>query len=441
MINSIFNTRKELYISHQLIPCEYSAPTPSHQFISNLGDVFLLPAHFLFNGRNVTLFQNYVINDEAVFNGPKWVKNVLIISLIAPPLIAGFMISSSAATIASIPLIFLGEIVAIGLIFKTISFCFSAEREERKAMAKFYQEGQVRVEPQMPLRVAQRVLDIKMEKLKTKMTEVNVWKDPTFIKEVSDYLDDAAVAMNRFFDDLEKMTNHDVNLMAKFLTKIFLKKDCFNYFKTQKMLDFDQKEFKKVKKEKNPFIHHFFNHSYFDMYHRARRCMIWKDDSWQGKLILDTDQVPFFDPTKPQYQWRMKFNQLCDRFNQYIKKNGDVNETVFTLKETLNLTDFNNKPWNAENWNEFITTRGQEKNNPKLEEVIEEYLEEGGKVSVQKRFRNELLKIKRETDNQIQEKKKKDPNQCILVWSTPDEKYLKGFNEGLPKKPFPYEDD
>lgn len=440
MINSTFNTSIKRDFSNTLVPPRFFFTETSFDG----ADVFLIPIHFLFNGRSVTLFQNNVIKEEALYTSKNWVKTAFVITVFAPPFILGLVVSPTAAILASIPIGFLSTMTIIGVALKAIALCSSEERKGRKAIANFYQDGNKFNQP-MPLAVSQRVLDRKMATLRAKMTSYAVWENPAFIQEVDDYLKIAAMAMEQFFGDLEKLSNNAPE-MAKWLSERKIKKEELASLKTQEMLRSENEEEKELLKdgkdlpteEENPLTHHFFNNSFFDLYHHARRCCIFDKRGMKVKTLSEADQAIYFKEGTPQYQWRMTFNSLCKRFEQYIHTNTDGNQTKLSLRETLwDLSKSLYKPWeNEKEWNRYLDQKNKPTPTDKDEMVLDDIEESETTEFNVKLFRKELKKVEESQNERLLVSRKNDISYCVWLWTTQDEKPLKGPSELFPSKPF-----
>lgn len=320
MFNAVFNTSVRHDLTETLTP-DWLSPLTNYE----LTDSLLAPLHFLFNGRSVVLFQNNVVREDRS-SVKTWVKVALVTTVIAFPVISG--------PIGAIPLILYSAMTLMGVTIRTFSLYFSEEeRKTRKVIADFYQDPN-KFEKKMPLALAQRVLEYKMAQLKFKMKNPDIWNNPAFIQEVDDYMKIAAIAMEQFFEDLEKLSKGKVQDMAVWLSTEEVKKEDVQSLKNDGMIAYQKKREAELLKmgrerrlnEENPLRYHFFNGSFFLMYHTARHFTYQDPNTSEWKENSSPNQAVYFTKGTPQYRWRTTFNALSKKFNDYKENDRSLRD-------------------------------------------------------------------------------------------------------------------
>lgn len=122
------------------------------------------------------------------------------------------------------------------------------------------------------------------------------WKRPYFIEEVSYFMENAALEVEIFFNQLQKEGKNDPETMADLMT--------------------DQKR----KKGDPDYCFSYFYESLTDMYHIARNCRAYVEFNKSLRAIapdpiVDEYQNLFFTERTPQYRWRTLYNNFCDKID------------------------------------------------------------------------------------------------------------------------------
>lgn len=182
----------------------------------------------------------------------------------------------------------------------------------------------------------QNELNEKFNLIWKQIEDETIWSKPEFINQVSDAMDVGHRYMIAYFQDLTNEVGTDAKLKA------------------QRMIIQPQMQKEPGKQD--------FSHSFFllsRLYHMARGVAaplsheygpaigIEPDERMpihpKSKLTLE-DQEPYFNPTKPQFQWRRIYNNFCamvdkDHLRTYLEgRDGDDRYSKWS-KPDLNLVE------------------------------------------------------------------------------------------------------
>lgn len=256
-------------------------------FLTRLADTCLLPSRYLFNATSIEILNGEVIQEEPLF--PE--KNYLY---------------TAAAIIALVPGILFGTCTRV----LAILLCDNAA--SRAIADQFYQRS---IElPQAPdqttlAQYSEATADQTAQILNRIQEDRSIWQDPQFIQDFSTVMENAYRYTEIYFRQLAAECNNNPAAMKN---KMIL-----------------QPQNRQPGDTSQDYSHTFFHIS--KLYHLARGCYSrvspetaqnWgylphEEAPMRPQIPLPLDkQEPYFNPTKPQYQWRQLYNTFCEKVDQ-----------------------------------------------------------------------------------------------------------------------------
>lgn len=285
------------------------------------------PLRYLFRGRTVEVIDEKIIKEYQSFSEN---KNERYSSIVwSRHNLNDWMLTAKKVLPVALALILLIPGLIWGVGNKLIAYCFESTRRDLAIANKLL--SQPFVPPAIDLNIAPG-LDVadgqawmKFALMTRKLTSKEIWKDPAFIQEVSEFMEEAYNVMVIYFNQLETRHNGNRDEMAQVMVR-----------QPQSYLGVSGDKLPEcIKRDTTDYCHRYFQGSLTDIYHLARGCQYLVDNPCvEGEMMmrcwsLDTeDQTPYFTTGTPQYRWRMLYNDFCqmlDRYGLREKLNGSDN--------------------------------------------------------------------------------------------------------------------
>ncbi len=256
-------------------------------FLTRLADTCLLPSRYLCNAASIEILNGEVIQEEPLF--PE--KNYLY---------------TAAAIIALVPGIIFGTFTRL------LAVLLGDNAMSRTIADQFYKRS-IQL-PQVPAgttlaQYSQATTDQTTQILNRIQEDRAIWQDPQFIQDFTTVMENAYRYTEIYFRQLAAECNNDPAAM-----------------KDRMIL---QPQNRRSGDTSQDYSHTFFHIT--KLYHLARGCnsRITREmaERWgylpheeapmrpEQPLPL-VKQEPYFNPTKPQYQWRQLYNTFCDKVDQ-----------------------------------------------------------------------------------------------------------------------------
>lgn len=246
--------------------------------LENFSNVCFAPTRYLFGGETLHLEQynpekrSYFHFKEKSFQGAEktWLNTPLAVSLFIPGLILG-TVSRSLTRFCP------------GL--NGNQSILNHLQESKPKTPKFLSEAESLTE-------SHKKMDDKASKLLMKMSKREIWQDPSFIIDVNMFMKDAYKEVKIYYSQLSMEANGDPKRMAELMV--------------------DQGHY---------YCRSYFRSSVIEMYHLARGCVHYakrgEDEIARYLPLSYENQKPYFTPGTLQWEWRMLYNKVCKKIDDY----------------------------------------------------------------------------------------------------------------------------